>query len=167
MRKSVFTIGAVVALSGCMQGPQSPDEVRSAVNGGAMFSQKSTVMVPRSHAAVTASLQAGAKQCLNRTQRRTSTTPGPYGPQVSSYTTAYRGEVKTGGGRTELSIYHEVLGSGFLPQPKGYAYVVDATPATGGTRLDIYGGRFGNGDLNKAVVAWAKTGQIRCPELPG
>jgi hypothetical protein len=169
MRKAITILGMALVLAGCMQGPQSTDEVRSVASRGAMFGKQTTLMVKRPYSAVASSFRAGAGKCLNQTKTVSGWGAGPApGSRVyTSTSTAYRGTVKSGNGRTELAIYQEVLGSGFLPQPKGYSYVVDATPVSGGTRLDIYGGRFGTKDLNDAVVAWAQTGQIRCPKLPG
>lgn len=167
--RNTFILGvAAIALAGCMQGPQTVGEVRNFVDRGGAFSKKSAISVPRSHAAVTASLRAGAKQCMNRTQTVSGWGPGPApGSRIyTSTTTAYRGTVTTSGGKTELALYREVLGRGFLPQPKGYNYVVDAVPASGGTQVTFYGGRFGYGEINKAVESWVRTGQIRCPDLP-
>lgn len=167
MKKTVLASAAFLALGACMQGPSSPDEVRSTVNRGAMFTKATTVTVPRSFSAVTASLRQGAERCMNKTETSSGWTPGPYGPQYYSSTTAYRTTVKSSGGRTELAMYQEVLGGGFLPQPKGYSYVVDATPGSGGTTLKFYGGRFGYGKIDAAVEQWARGGAIVCPDLPG
>ena len=168
MRNGLVVLVAAGLLAGCMQGPQTSGEVRNFVDRVGMFSKKSVISVPRSHGAVTASLRAGAKKCMNRTETVSGWGPGPApGSRVyTSTTTAYRGTVSTSGGKTELQLYREVLGRGFLPQPKGVAYVVDAVPASGGTQLAFYGGRIGYGDINKAVESWARTGQIQCPDLP-
>ena len=166
MRKKFVLFLAVLGLSGCMQGPTSTDEVRSMTATGSMFSKRSTVTVPQSYAAVTANLKKGAAKCLNRTVRSTSSTPGPYGPQVMTIVTDYSSTVKASGGRTELSLYQQVRGSLF-PQPKGISYVVDATPTSGGTQLVFHGGRWGYAQMNKAVEQWARGGSLTCPKLPG
>jgi len=170
MYVKIFLMGAALALSGCMQGPQSSDEVRTATGGGggmsSLFAKRSTVAIPRSHSAVTNSLRAGANKCMNRTVRSVSTTPGPYGPQTSVIITDYSATVKSGGGRSELVMKQQVRG-GFLPQPGGISYVVDAMPSGSGTNLVLHGGKFGYNKLNAAVVQWARGGAIVCPKLPG
>lgn len=170
MKKTILLALAPFALIGCMQGPQSTEEVRAATAGGSginsLFAKRTSINVSRSHAAVTASLRAGAKKCMNRVVRSTSTTPGPYGPQTSTIITDYSATVKSSGGRSELALKQQVRG-GFLPQPGGISYVVDATPISGGTKLVFHGGKFGYSKLNAAVSQWARGGSIVCPDLPG
>ena len=95
MKKSLAIIAASFALSGCLQGPTTTDEVRKLTASGKMFSKQSKLSVPRSHGAVTASLRKGAAKCMNRTVRTVSTTPGRYGPQTSVIITDYKATVKT------------------------------------------------------------------------
>lgn len=150
-----------------MQGPTSSDAVRQAASGGGLTGPKTTVVVSRSFSAVTASLGTGASKCLNRTQTTRPVTARAYGPIGQTITTQYRTSVKTSGSKTEMAMYQEVLGRSALPQPKGFSYVVDAVPASSGTQLTFYGGRFGYGNLNRAVEQWARGGAITCPKLPG
>lgn len=167
MKKAVLASCALLALGACMQAPTSPDEVRSAVNRGSMFTKATTVTVPRSFNAVSANLRTGAQKCMNKTQRSSGTTPGPYGPIYESYTVAYRTDVKTTGNRTELAMYRELHGVNIMfGSNKGYAYVVDAAPASGGTTLQFYGGKFGYKKIDAAVEQWARGGAIVCPPLP-
>ena len=165
MKKFVLA-GAALALSGCMAGPSTTDDVRSMTSGNKLFGKQTVVNIPRSHAAVTASLRQGATKCMNRSVRNVSTTPGRYGPQTSVYIIDYSSSVKSSNGRTELAMYQEVRG-GFLPQPKGISYVVDATAMNGGTKMVIHSGRFGSKNMNAAVEQWARGGAIVCPKLPG
>lgn len=103
---------------------------------------------------------------MNRSVRNVSTTPGAYGPQTSVYIIDYSSTVKSANGRTELALYQEVRG-GFLPQPKGISYVVDATAMSAGTQVVIHSGRFGSKNMNEAVAQWVRGGPIVCPKLPG
>lgn len=167
MKKIVALTAMSFALSGCLSGPDDTDGVRKLAASNGLVGKQTTVVVPRSHAAVRASLTKGAEQCMNRTVRTVSTTPGPYGPQTHAYVTDYTATVKPYGTGTELALYQEVRGGGFLPQPKGYSLVVDAVPVSGGTQLTFHGGRFGYGKLNQAVETWARSGNIICPKLPG
>lgn len=157
---------AVFALSACMQGPTTTDDVRKITARGGLSGSQTVVTVPRSLAAVTGSLQGGAQKCMNRTVSQTVTTPGPYGPRTMTVVTDYSATVRAAGGRTELSLYQEIRG-GMLPQPKGISYVVDAAPVAGGTQVVIHSARFGSGEMNKTVEQWVRGGALTCPKLPG
>ncbi len=170
MKFKLLVLGATFALAGCMQGPQSTEEVRNATagNGGfnSLFAQRSTVSIPRSYSAVTSSLRTGASKCFNRTVRSVSTTPGPYGPQTQVIIVDYSSTFRSNGRRTEMALKQQVRG-GIFKQPGGFSYLVDAAPKGSGTQLTIHGGKFGYKKLNTAVEQWARGGSIICPKLPG
>ncbi len=137
------------------------------MSGGALVQKKST-MVPRAPSQVYASLQKGAQRCLNTSQTQYISRATPYGGWTQSIGHAYEGRFRRSGGKGELSILKQTSGA-LVPGSKDglyIAYVVDAVPVSGGTRLDIYGGRIGYGELNSAVTQWAKGGAITCPALP-
>lgn len=150
-----------------MEQPKTAQEFREGVSRASFGAEIMNVAIARSPSSVHSSMRRGVDQCLNRTVTTTSSTPGPYGPQVSRVTTQYSTSYRVSGGKGELAMYSKVLGSAFLglPQPEGMRYVVDVVPAAGGTRLDIYGGKWGDNKLDAAVVSWAKGGAIRCPKL--
>lgn len=170
MKKPLFAITALTFMSACTTAPQSTDELRSAVRGGAFLSEMQTHKVSRNYSAVVGSLRAGAQKCMNRNvEVKGYYSPGPnMAPVMQVSRTYYKTSVRNRGNSSELAMHRRngnggtVLG---MPQ-EGYAYVVDAMPAGGGTQLNIYGGKMGYGKLNKAVLQWARGGAIRCPELP-
>lgn len=92
--KSRFALGFVtlMAVSGCsvMSAPQSPAELRAAVNGGGFLTEATTTKVARNYAAVVASVRAGAKKCMNRNVQHTSvSSPGPGMAPVRSVINMY------------------------------------------------------------------------------
>lgn len=173
--KSRFALGFVtlMAVSGCsvMSAPQSPAELRAAVNGGGFLTEATTTKVARNYAAVVASVRAGAKKCMNRNVQHTSvSSPGPgMAPVRSVINMYYKTDVASKGNFTEVAMYKRMGAGGtdmFGNKREGFAYVADIHPANGGAELKFYGGKFGYGPINAAVAQWAKGGAIRCPDLP-
>lgn len=137
------------------------------MNGGALIKKHST-MIPRAPGKVYAGLQRGSAKCLNTSQSQNFSRMTPYGVQTTNITHYYQGSFRQTSGRGELTIAKQTKGAIVPGAPNGryIAYLVDAVPVSGGTRLDIYGGRIGYGDLNKAVEAWARGASSGCPALP-
>lgn len=167
-----LSMGLVLAigLSGCMTPPQSAEEVRKAVKGGGFLTEHTKHNVSRNYSSVVASVRAGAKKCMNRNfQQRYSSSPGPgFAPVMQTVNVYYSSTMKSKGKYTELAL-HRRVGSGrslFGGKTEGFAYVADIHPANGGAQVHFYGGKFGYGPINKAVLQWAKGGAIRCPDLP-
>ena len=170
--KAGLALGAIMALAGCMgSAPQTAEEMRAAVNGGAMFSQQTTQKVSRSYGAVVASVRQGVAKCMNRNVQQTFTSsPGPgFAPVRQTISFYYSTDVKSKGSFTEVAM-HKRIGNGGTNilgmKQEGIAYVADIYPASGGAELKFYGGKFGYGPINKAVAQWASGGAIRCPDLP-
>jgi hypothetical protein len=170
--KAVSALGAVMVLAGCLgSAPQTADEMRAAVNGGAMFSEQTTQKVSRSYGAVVASVRKGVDKCMNRNvQQSFTSSPGPgFAPVRQTMNFYYSTDVRSRGKFTEVAM-HKRIGNGGTNilgmKQEGIAYVADIHPAAGGTELKFYGGKFGYDPINKAVAQWARGGAIRCPELP-
>jgi hypothetical protein len=173
--KSRFALGfiAFVAVSGCsvMSAPQSADGLRAAVNNGSFLTEQTTQKVSRSYSAVVASVRAGAKKCMNRSVSQTFTSsPGPgFAPVRNTINMYYKTDVTSKGSFTEVAMQKRMGNGGtdmFGNKREGFAYVADIHPASGGTELKFYGGKFGYGPINTAIAQWARGGAIRCPELP-
>lgn len=170
MKHSLIALGAIAALAACTPAPQSAEEMRSAASSSA-FGQTTIQKVNRNYGDVVASLRAGADKCMNRNQRVDMPyRPGPNMPVMTQTMVSYYSTtVKSPGNRTELTMRKKMQGAILVGGGKdnsGIAYLVDVTPASGGTQLKFYGGKMGYGQLNNAVLQWANGGAIRCPELP-
>ena len=165
--KAVSALGAVMVLAGCLgSAPQTADEMRAAVNGGAMFSEQTTQKVSRSYGAVVASVRKGVDKCMNRNvQQSFTSSPGPgFAPVRQTMNFYYSTDVRSRGKFTEVAM-HKRIGNGGTNilgmKQEGIAYVADIHPAAGGTELKFYGGKFGYDPINKAVAQWARGGAIR------
>lgn len=162
----IFALSTAVVLAGCAPLPQTADEFRNSDN---VLLTKSSTMVARSPARVSAAIQKGAQRCLNTQESQHIAYSTGYSRQTRRITADYDATIKRGrGGRGELSIYRVTSGAYTPGSDNGgfMAYVVDVVPSGGQTRLDIYGGKVYYGDLNKAVLEWAKGGPLRCPAMP-
>lgn len=167
MKRTLIALVAASTLGACqMTAPETTSDFKSFANNSWM-GKSSTITVARSHAAVSASLAAGANKCLNRIQRSSGSTPGPYGPVYQTTTTRYVTETRAVRGGTEMEMRMEHLGNVIVLGPKGpqMYFVAEARPTSGGTQIEMTGARFGAGDIYKAVGQWAKGGPIRCPKL--
>lgn len=165
---SIAILSAATALSGCMQVPETTDQMRG-VASSHFLGKVQTVKVNRSINAVNASLAAGARKCLNRTVSSQHWSPGMYGGGTySTVTTRFSTEYRASSSAGELAMSSEYLNQpAFLKQKGGVTYVIDAKAANGGTVLTIHGGKWGMKEFNAGVVNWAQGGQILCPPMPG
>ena len=163
MRLVFFLAATACLLSACGKPTLQTVIVRKEATIDAPSVAHTSIVIPVQHAEVSASLRAGAQQCLNRTWNETVVVPGATGSQTQEVSRGMTSSVTTRGGLTELSVQHlgGAISAGSAPQQG--RYVVDATTAPAGTRLDFYGGIPGSGALTQAVESWARTGQIRCP----
>ena len=171
MTRSIFAIAAVFALSGCFgSAPQDAGQMRT-MSKSNVFGAQTSYKVARSYNGVVASLRKGANKCLNRNQVVRSTyRPGPMMAPVSRQMVFYYSTtMKSGRGGTEMMMRKKFQGAKLIgggADNSGVFYLVDVKPASGGTVLNVYGGKIGYGELNAAVKQWASGGSIRCPELP-
>jgi len=171
--KKTFAIRAASAglatmLSGCGTMPQTADEFRKAVPG-AMTAKEETFEVDRPFSDVAATLREKGPECLNKTVTTTSSTPGQYGPVVSTYTVTYKPTVQVTGERAELHLQqHTDNAVKVYQEPEGgyYLLVADAYPvSTNRTRIDLYAPSIGYTTLIKAVKGWGTGENVGCPDL--
>ena len=167
MRKSLGLICALaLGLAACGPIPQTPSDMRALSNP---LIEKSSVSVPRSPNSVAKSLERGAWRCLNKYDTQHISFNTGYGVSSRAITHMYETDMRKGAsGRAELMVYKTTQGAitPGAPGGKHLAYLVDIIPSSGGTKLEIYGGKMGYGDLNNAIVKWAKGGALSCPNMP-
>lgn len=171
MKKVILGAIALAGVAACTPMPQTAEEMRSVVKGGAFLSDQSSQVVSRNYSSVLAGVRAGAAKCMNGSQASQMTyrpMPG-YAPVTQTMVAYYSTDMKSSGGKTELTMRKKMQGAKVIgggADNSGLAYLVDITPTSGGTRLDFYGGKIGYKDLNEALVRWAQGGSTRCPDLP-
>jgi hypothetical protein len=155
-------------MTGCGTMPQTADEFRAAVPG-AMTGKMETFEVDRPFSDVAATFREKGPECLNKTVTTTSTTPGNYGPVVSTYTVTYKPTVLVTENKAELHVQqHTPNAVKVYQEPEGgyYLLVADAYPAgENRTRVDVYCPSIGHSVLIDAVKGWG-TGEVAgCPDL--
>ena len=170
MKKAILGLFALAAMAACTPAPQTADEMRSVVKSGAFMADFQSHKVARSYSAVAASIRQGTEKCFNRNvQSRSTYSPGPgMAPVMQVINLYYSAKPRSTGSRMEVPV-HRRMGNGqptlFGQDTQGIFYLIDVAPASGGTQIDLYGGKMGYGAMNKAVLSWAKGGAIRCPDL--
>jgi len=158
---------AVVALASCaIKQPQTAEEFRKAVGGGAMMTKTESYEVNRPLRDVAAAFQRRAPECLRVSVRTVSQTTGSYQNILTEYTPT----VLAGGERAELHV-QQLHKTGVLypskPPPGGvYIFVADAYPeGAKRTRIQIYGPSRGYDVLHRAVRGWASGENMGCPDM--
>lgn len=166
MRSACFTILIAGFLGACGPAPGPKVVTRAAQGDTVTPTGKVSIVIPQPHGVVTASLDAGARKCLNRRTAGSVLVQGAFGPQSVNVTTGYSSIVMKRGGLTELLIDETIVEGGSIVPRGSSRFLLDATPAIDGTRLDFYGGWQERATLSRAVESWARTGDIRCPFTP-
>jgi len=160
--------GLAAVMTGCGTMPQTADEFRKAVPG-AMTAKVETFEVDRPFSDVAATFKEKGPECLNKTVTTTSTTPGQYGPVVSTYTVTYKPTVRVTGGKAELHVQqHSDNTVKVYQEPEGgyFLLVADAYPVNENrTRIDLYCPSIGQKVLIKAVKGWGTGENVGCPDL--
>ncbi|MXQ07261.1 hypothetical protein GQ651_05320 [Alphaproteobacteria bacterium GH1-50] len=169
MKKAILGLFALAAMAACTPVPQTAEEMRSVVKSGAFMSDFQSHKISRSYSAVASSIRQGTEKCFNRNiQTRSSYSPGPgMAPVMQVMNLYYSAKPRSTGSRMEVPV-HRRNGNGkpvFGMEQQGIFYLIDVAPASGGTQIDLYGGKMGYGAMNKAVLSWARGGAIRCPDL--
>ena len=170
MKKTIVGLLGLAALAACTPAPQSASEMRDVVKNGAFMADYQTHKVARSYSAVASSIRTGANKCFNRNfQSRSTYSPGPgMAPVMQVMNVYYSAQPKSTGSRLEVPV-HRRMGSGkktlLGTDTQRIFYLIDVTPASGGAKIELYGGKMGYGAMNAAVRSWAKGGSIRCPDL--
>jgi hypothetical protein len=171
--KKIFTYWIVSAalaavLAGCGTMPQTADEFRKAVPG-ALTGKVETFDVERPFSAVAETFEEKGPECLNKTVSTTSTTPGKYGPVVSTYTVTYKPTVRVTENKAELHVQQHTDNSLKVhEEPEGgyFLLVADAYPVSENkTRVDLYCPAMGHQALIKAVKGWGTGENIGCPDF--
>lgn len=174
--KKNFTLSIGIAalfamlISGCGSLPMTADEFRIAIPESRL-GKKETFEVKRSVNAVARTFKKQAPKCLNKQVRVRTTTPGQYGPIVSTHTVIYKPTVVTSPKKAELHVQQKMEAANMIrvykePEDGPYTLVADATRVKKNrTRIDIYRGAIGNKVLLKAVRGWVTGKNIGCPDL--
>ena len=152
-----------LALTACINNPQTVDEFRSAAQAGGLNVHRETVTVQQPVDTVVGRLGRFADQCL-RVQVRSSVTQGA---NVSSGTTTYKPSLRRDGDALATLVLQAVYSPkpvGSTMPPGGYFIALaDMRPASGGTELTMAGGSAGHGALYDGIKQWARTGSGACP----
>ena len=166
-KKSIFAVALLgaVALAGCVQFPQTPQETRGYIRNSTM-GKVQRLEVRRAHADVTRSLRARAEECLSMSVRASERGAG----SASTVRATYRPTVIAGEQRTELYLQMQERGNVVIPgkEPEGGFYVViaDATPlSAGATQVEIYAASRRFDVVTKAIAGWAQGTSSGCPDL--
>lgn len=165
---SIVIPGLFAVLTGCGTMPLTADEFRKAVPG-ALTGKVETFEVDRPFHAVAETFRKKAPECLNKTVTTTSTTPGQYGPVVSTYTVTYKPTVLVTKKKAELHVQHHTDNTvKVYKEPEGgyFLLVADAYPIDKKrTRVDLYRPSIGHKVLIKAVKGWSTGKNVGCPDL--
>lgn len=161
---SVF---AAMALTGCVQVPQTSSEFRQAVQGGAFMSRTHSDIVPQPFELVIANVRKYALPCLERTQTSVvmSSSPG----DMSSGMVIYRPKLHLVGAQSaELTLQMGPKTPGIKAPPDGPFIMladIQSLSVQGETRLTIYGRTTPKERAlaDESLPAWARGIPAKCP----
>lgn len=158
-------IAPIVLLAGCVTPPQTPDEFRAGVRGGAMLTQMKTEDISRPLPDVFRDIKTNARKCLNVTI--VGSTPGKYGPVIES--TTYRSSSRMiGKSHGETLLQQDARATGKMPSGGYFVLVADSEALSARkSRVTIYGASMGYDEVFEAIVAWGKGRQHACPAIAG
>lgn len=161
------------ALTGCVTPPKSPDELRSAVNGGMVMGSRSEVVtVNRPYTQVVDHMKKQWTSCLAQTI--TMSSPNGYG-QYNYDKYQFVPTVSVKGKHAELLLQQKRLGrqavmtGGKLPDDGFYTVIFDIDAVSANTtrinmqELPMTGISFEG--VMKAGKAWAEGSNAACPDL--
>jgi hypothetical protein len=165
---SIVIAGLFAVLTGCGTMPLTADEFRKAVPG-ALTAKVETFDVNRPFSAVARTFKKKGPECLNKTVTTTSTTPGKYGPVVSTYTVTYKPTVLVTKKKAELHVQQHTDNTlKVYEEPEGgyFMLVADAYPVSKNkTRVDLYRPAIGHKVMVKAIKGWSTGKNVGCPDL--
>jgi hypothetical protein len=170
----ILTFGLLVfLLVSCGGVAQTADEYRMGLKNAKGFTARYTTVdsyeVDRSFTEVSKTFQKNGERCLKKTIKRTSSTPGRYGPEVHTSITHYTPTVIVTDKRAELhlQVRHEgEVEVVKVPEAGVYLLVADAYPAgKKKTRMEMYYGTVGNEAIIKTIKGWADGTNKGCPDL--
>lgn len=167
MKMLCYSALAVIALSGCVQIPQTSGEFRRAVEGGAFMTRTHSAIVPQPFEVVTANLRKYALPCLARTQTSVvmSSAPG----DMSSGMVIYRPKLRLVGPQSaELTLQMGPTSPG-IKAPSGGPFImladIESSSVRGETRLTVYGRTTAKERVlaDESLPAWAVGTPAKCP----
>jgi len=158
---------AAMALSACVQVPQTSGEFRQAVQGGAFMSRTHSAVVPEPFDAVIANLRKYALTCLARTHTSVvmSSAPG----DMSSGMVIYRPKLQLVGPQAaELTLQMGPKSPGIKAPPDGPFIMladIESSNMQGETRLTVYGRTTPKERAlaDESLPAWARGVPAKCP----
>ncbi|MCK5237569.1 MAG: hypothetical protein KAR06_11395 [Deltaproteobacteria bacterium] len=162
--KKLLLASLIFILAGCVTPPQTTQELREGIQGGARLTTMKEITVNRSFNSTYNSIKKNADMCFNLTV--TSTTPGRYGP-MTSITTWRSSSRKTGKGTAEMVIQLDARATGEMPPGGYFSLLVDTESLSSKkTKVTIYGASIGWGDVFESIFAWAEGKKQECPKKP-
>ena len=167
MKMFWYSAFAAMALSGCVQVPQTSSEFRHAVQGGAFMSRTHSTTVPQPFEAVIANVTKYALPCLSRTQTSVvmSSSPG----DMSSGMVIYRPKLQLVGPQSaELTLQMGPKSPGIKAPPEGPFIMladIQSSSVQGETRLTVYGRTTAKERAlaDESLPAWARGIPAKCP----
>jgi len=163
MKRIVILIMAGL-VTGCVTPPQTVEELREGVRGGAAFTKMEQQGFNRSFAETFEAVKKNADKCLNVTV--TGSTPGNYGPIIESV--RYRSHSKMTGKKTaEMVLQQDARATGKMPEGGYFVMLTDIEGASSNkTNIKIYGSSVGYDNVFKSIFAWAQGQKQDCPKFP-
>jgi hypothetical protein len=164
MMKKIMILIMAGLVTGCVTPPQTVDELREGVKGGAAFTKMEKKEVNRSFAKAFDAVKKNADKCLNVTV--TSSTPDRYGPVVSHI--RYRSNSKKTGSKTaEMVLQQDARATGKMPEGGYFVMLTDIVgDGSNKTQITIYGGSVGYDNVYQSIWAWAQGQKMGCPKFP-
>jgi hypothetical protein len=157
----ILIIAGIV--TGCVTPPQTVDELRDGVKGGAALTKIEQAEINRPFAKTFAAIKNNADKCLNVTF--TGTTPNTYGPVRESI--RYRSSSKmTGKTTAQMVLQQDKKATGKMPEGGYFVMLTDIEGTSDKTNVTIYGSSIGYDNVFKSVFAWAKGEKQPCPKFP-
>ena len=161
--RRIFLLAAALLISACA-GPQTASEFANFPTVSAK-----TFQINRSFSDVSASLQAGANKCLNKTEQgwvsqRVMNGFGGMQTVQQNLTTTFSTDVATGAGEIQITM-RKYTHSDFGPQDGFIWLLIEAKSSARGTNLSIHEAKYGGDDIFAAIQSWANGGALICPTL--
>ena len=164
---TLATVGLLLAACTIPPAPQNRQELITAIEKGATFTQHETHIIKRPINQVYNSLRPKVRKCL--AVKITSTMQQGYGIHTS--TSIYRPSMrKVSKSRAEISLQVEHIprGIGGDTMPKGGYFIIASdieAVAKNRTKITTYGPSVGHDDLFVALKNWAQGKNTPCPDM--
>ena len=167
MKMFWYSAFVAIALSGCVQIPQTSGEFRHAVQGGAFMTRMHSASVPQPFEAVIANLRKYALPCLAKTVRSVvmSSAPG----DMSVGIVIYRPKLQLVGPQSaELTLQMGPTSPGIKVPPGGPFIMladIESSSVPGETLMTVYGRTTAKERAlaDDSLPAWALGTPVGCP----